>query len=164
MVELGDVITLQRGHDLPKKQFINGEYPVVGSNGIIGYHNNKKYNAPGVVTGRSGTIGKVHYIEKDYWPHNTALFVKDFKENYPKYILYLLQSLDLKSLGAMTSAVPSLDRKNAHKLKTYLPPLEIQQKIVSEIEYEQSLVNASKELIKLYEQKIKARIAKVWGE
>jgi type I restriction enzyme M protein len=164
MVELGDIITLQRGHDLPKKNFINGEYPVVGSNGIIGYHNQKKYDAPGVVTGRSGTIGKVHYIDKDYWPHNTSLFVKDFKGNEPKYILYLLQSLDLKRLGQNTSAVPSLDRKNAHRLKTFLPPLSVQKEIVTQIEAEQEMVAGNKKLIEIYEQKIKDKIGEVWGE
>jgi len=75
---LGDVITLQRGYDLPKTQFKKGSVPVVGSNGIIGYHNVEKEKGPGVVTGRSGTIGKVHFIDyESYWPHNTALFVRD---------------------------------------------------------------------------------------
>jgi type I restriction enzyme M protein len=165
MVELGEVITLQRGYDLPKQNWKKGEYPIVGSNGIIGFHENYKEKGPGVVTGRSGTIGKVHYIDYEYyWPHNTSLFVKDFKNNYPKFIKYLLETLDLKSLGERTSAVPSLDRKNAHKLKVFLPPIETQRQIVSQIEQEQQLVNANKQLIDLFEKKIKDRIAKVWGE
>ena len=164
MVKLGEVLTLQRGHDLPKKNFVEGKYPVVGSNGIIGYHNEFKYFGPGVITGRSGTIGKVCYIEENYWPHNTSLFVKDFKGNNEKYILFLLESLDLKSLGERTAAVPSLDRNNAHKLNVYLPPIETQKQIVAQIEKEQSLVNSNKELITLFEQKIKDKIASVWGE
>ncbi|HEY5124370.1 MAG TPA: restriction endonuclease subunit S [Ignavibacteria bacterium] len=130
---------------------------------MIGFHNSYKEKGPGVVTGRSGTIGKVHYIDYDfYWPHNTSLFVKDFKDNNPKYIKILLESLDLKSLGERTSAVPSLDRKNAHLLKIYIPPVQVQEQIVSRIEQEQKLIDGNKELIKLYEQKIKDEIEKVW--
>ncbi len=164
MVELGEAIMLQRGHDLPKKCFREGNFPVVGSNGIIGYHDTFKYEKPGVVTGRSGTIGTVHYIEQDYWPHNTSLFVKDFKGNYPKFIFYLLQSLDLKRLGERTAAVPSLDRKNAHRIKVHIPPLSVQQEIVAQIEEEQEIVNANKKLIAIYEQKIKDNISEVWGD
>ena len=165
MVELGEVLTLQRGYDLPKQEWKEGSYPIVGSNGIIGFHNAYKEIGPGVVTGRSGTIGKVHYIEaSQYWPHNTSLFVKDFKGNDPKFVLHLLESVDLKSLGERTAAVPSLDRKNAHRVKVSLPPLATQQVIVAEIEAEQALVAANRELITRFEQKIQATLARIWGE
>lgn len=164
MVELGEVCTLQRGYDLPKQNWIEGIYPIVGSNGIIGYHKEFKAKAPGVVTGRSGTIGKVHFIDKDYFPHNTSLYVKDFKGNEPKFVKYLLESIDLKSLGAQTAAVPSLDRKNAHLVKVQLPPPEEQKQIVAQIEREQSLVNANRELINIFEQKVKDEINKLWEQ
>lgn len=164
IVELGEVITLQRGYDLPKQDWIEGIYPIVGSNGIIGYHNEFMAKAPGVVTGRSGTIGKVHYIDRDYFPHNTSLYVRDFKGNNAKFIKYLLESIDLKSLGERTAAVPSLDRKNAHKVLVSLPPLEVQQEIVARIEREQALVNANKELITIFEQKITDEINHLWED
>ena len=84
-----DVAPLQRGYDLPVSQMKAGVYPVVMSNGIGGYHSEYKAKGPGVVTGRSGTIGKLHYIEDDYWPHNTSLWVTDFKGNRPKFIYYM---------------------------------------------------------------------------
>jgi restriction endonuclease S subunit len=159
------VLTLQRGYDLPKQDWNEGSYPIVGSNGIIGYHNAYKEVGPGVVTGRSGTIGKVHYISASYyWPHNTSLFVKDFKGNDPKFVLHLLESVDLKSLGERTAAVPSLDRKNAHRIKVSLPPLARQQAIVAEIEAEQALVATNRELITRFEQKIQATLARIWGK
>jgi restriction endonuclease S subunit len=164
MMKLGDIITLQRGYDLPKQEWKDGDYPIVGSNGIIGYHNAYKEIGPGVVTGRSGTIGKVHYIsDKFYWPHNTSLFVKDFKGNNRQFICYLLQSLDLKSLGERTAAVPSLDRKNAHQLSANLPPLEIQGEIVAKIKAEQKAVDGCRELMIRYEEKIKRVMDGVWG-
>jgi len=88
---LGAVLTLQRGHDLPNTQRKDGEVPVVSSSGITGRHNVPKASAPGVVTGRYGTLGEVFYIEQDYWPLNTALYVKDFKGNQPRYIAYHLK-------------------------------------------------------------------------
>jgi type I restriction enzyme M protein len=162
---LGEVITLQRGYDLPKAQFIEGPVPVVGSNGIIGYHNVAKEKGPGVVTGRSGTIGKVHFIDHDYfWPHNTALFVKEFNENDRNFIKYLLESIDLKSLGDNVAAVPSLDRKNAHRIPVPLPPLSIQREIVAEIEAERALVEANRKLIEIFEKKIQVKLAEIWSK
>ena len=162
---LGEVITLQRGYDLPKTDFIEGPVPVVGSNGIIGYHNVAKEKGPGVVTGRSGTIGKVHFIEHDYfWPHNTALFVKEFNGNDRRFIKYLLESIDLKSLGDNVAAVPSLDRKNAHRIPVPLPPFAIQRQIVAELEAERALVEANRKLVEMFEKKIQAKLAEIWGK
>lgn len=156
---------MQRGYDLPKTQFAKGDVPVVGSNGIIGYHDVRKEKGPGVVTGRSGTIGKVHFIDYEYyWPHNTALFVRDFKGNDKKFLMYLLQSVDLKSLGDNVAAVPSLDRKNAYRILVPLPPLDVQRRIVAELEAERKLVEANRELIARMEAKILAKLAEVWGE
>lgn len=148
-VRLGDVCTLQRGFDLPRQNWIDGNYPIVGSNGIIGFHNEFTAKAPGVVTGRSGTIGKVHYIDSDYFPHNTSLYVKDFKGNYPKFVKYLLESIDLKSLGEQTTAVPSLDRKNAHKVKVTLPPtVEEQKRIASILDEQMKAVEEARRAVK----------------
>ena len=79
---LGDVLTLQRGMDLPKNDRSGlGKYPVVASTGIAGYHNEYQAQGPGVVIGRSGSIGGGQYIRGNYWPLNTTLWVKDFKGN-----------------------------------------------------------------------------------
>ncbi len=87
---LGDVLTLQRGYDLPSTQRKVGENPITSSGGISGWHEKAQATPPGIVTGRYGTIGEVLYVEVDFWPLNTTLYVKDFKGNYPKYLFYLL--------------------------------------------------------------------------
>jgi len=110
-----DIAFLQRGHDLTTSQQIKGEYPVVTSSGINGWHNQFTVKSPCVMTGRSGSIGKVHYIEQDCWAHNTSLFIKDFKGNNPKYIYFLLNFIDLGKVCS-GSGVPTLDRKWVHKL------------------------------------------------
>lgn len=98
------------------------------SNGIGGYHSEYKAKGPGVVTGRSGTIGNLHYIEADYWPHNTALWVTDFKGNNPKFIYYLYQQFDLSRFGT-GSGVPTLNRNDVHDALVFVPSISEQEKI-----------------------------------
>ena len=115
--KLGDVLELQRGFDLSSSQMKNGDVAVVGSNGIIGYHNLPRGNTPCITIGRSGSVGKVHYYTQKTWAHNTTLFVKDFKENDPKYLYYFLKNLHLDEIfGKSSSVVPSLKRKIVHAL------------------------------------------------
>ncbi|MXP78320.1 restriction endonuclease subunit S [Lachnospiraceae bacterium WCA-9-b2] len=108
-----NIAPLQRGFDLPTSQMEEGVYPVVMSNGIGGYHSQYKVKGPGIVTGRSGTIGKLHYIEDDYWPHNTTLWVTDFNGNNQKFIYYMYQCLDLSRFST-GSGVPTLNRNDVH--------------------------------------------------
>lgn len=119
-VQLEDVLLLQRGFDLPSQARQVGEVPIYGSTGVLGYHNNAKVTAPGVVTGRSGTLGDVQYVAEDYWPLNTALWVKEFKKVPPLFALFLLREMDLKQYNG-GSSVPTLDRKTVHKVEILLP-------------------------------------------
>ena len=113
---------------MPTSQMVEGKFPVVMSNGVGGYHNEYKVKGPGVITGRSGTIGKLQYIESDYWPHNTALWVTNFKDNYPKFIFYLYQNLDLSKFGT-GSGVPTLNRNDVHDTLVCVPDFDEQKKI-----------------------------------
>src|ERR1035437_2502581 len=112
---LGQLIEFQRGYDLPKSQFVVGKFPVVSSNGILGYNNEYKVKGPGITIGRSGTVGLPHYIESNFFPHNTTLFIKDFKGNNPKYIFYLLKTLGLNDRKS-GSGVPTMNRNHLHPL------------------------------------------------
>ena len=125
---LGEVINFRRGHDLPKTKMIPGEFPVIGSNGIIGYHNEFTTKTPCVSVGRSGNVGNPFMIKKDCWSHNTTLYIDDFKGNSPEYIFYFLKTLNLKNLGG-GSAVPTLNRNHIHPLEVKLPPLPEQKSI-----------------------------------
>src|ERR1035437_3955259 len=118
--KLGDVITFQRGHDLPKTNMLKGEYPVAGSNGIIGFHNKATTKGPGVTIGRSGNIGTPIFYPKDYWAHNTVLYIKEFKNSFPKFIYYFLKTFDFSQFNA-GSAVPTLNRNHIHELIVKVP-------------------------------------------
>lgn len=118
---LESALVLQRGFDLPSQNRQQGDVPIYGSTGISGYHDKAKVSAPGVITGRSGTLGEVHFARDDFWPLNTALWVKEFKRVSPLFALFLLRSLDLKQYNGGVS-VPTLDRKSVHKIEILIPP------------------------------------------
>ncbi len=127
---LGDVLTLQRGFDLPERNRRVGNVPIVSSSGISGYHDIAKVCGPGVVTGRYGTLGEVFYIDKDFWPLNTTLYVRDFKGNDPLFLSYFLRTLNLAHQN-VAGAVPGLNRNALHLLSISIPPLPTQRKIAS---------------------------------
>ena len=118
--KLGEVAPLQRGFDLPVNQMTPGPYPVVMSNGIGGWHSKYMVKGPGVVTGRSGTIGSLHYIEQNFWPHNTSLWVTSFNGNEPRFIYWLYASIGLERFGS-GSGVPTLNRNDVHDLRVGFP-------------------------------------------
>lgn len=127
---LGDQINLKRGHDLPSQSRIDGRIPIFSSSGISGYHNEKKADGPGVITGRYGTIGQVFYSEGEYWPLNTALYVQDFKGNDAKFVYYFLQQLDWEKFSDK-SAVPGVNRNNVHQEPVAFPLPDEQKAIAS---------------------------------
>lgn len=115
---LGNILELQRGYDLPTSKRTDGEVPIISSSGYSGYHNEYKCEGENVVTGRYGTIGEVYYHSGKCWPLNTALFVKDFKGNIPKYVYYLLKNAlsVYRVSGNDKSTVPGIDRKVIHEM------------------------------------------------
>lgn len=155
-----DICPLQRGYDLPKRKIIRGEYPVGYSNGILEYHNEYKAEGPGVFTGRSGTIGKVNYVEKNYWPHNTTLWVTDFKDNVPKYIYYLLKHIKLERYNAGTG-VPTLNRNDVHGLKIAIPPIKEQERIAAILDTWDKAIELKQQLIDLKKEQKKGLMQKL---
>ncbi len=127
--KLVDVATLQRGFDLPKQDRSSGDVPLVTSSGISDMVSKSAVHGPGVATGRSGSIGNVFYIEEDFWPLNTVLYVKDFHGNDPRFVFHLLKNFDLKRFATGTG-VPTLNRNFVHDELVKVPPLAEQQQIV----------------------------------
>jgi type I restriction enzyme, S subunit len=121
---------LQRGFDLTKKQASNGTYPVYSSSGISYYNNEFKVRGPGVVTGRKGSVGPVFYVEGDFWPHDTSLWIKDFCGNSVEYVYHFLVWFDLSKYDE-ASSVPTLNRNNVHRVVVAFPSLPEQTKIAA---------------------------------
>ena len=132
-VRFDQFIKLQRGFDLPESEIVSGPYPVVTSTSINGYHDTCKVSPPVVVTGRSGSLGVVQYIDEECWPLNTTLYVKDYKGNYPKYVYYYLKTLHLERFNA-GAGVPTLNQNHLHSLKIQIHDLE-QQRVIGDLLY-----------------------------
>lgn len=132
IMKLGDFIELKRGYDLPKKQRVNGPYPIVSSSGIRDWHAEAKVAAPGVVTGRYGTIGNVYYVAEDFWPLNTALYVRDFKGADPRFVAYFLHTLDFHAYSDK-AAVPGVNRNHLHLAKVRVPPTRAEQEAIAAV-------------------------------
>jgi len=145
-LKLGNLINLQRGFDLPKRYRRPGSVPIVTSSGLGDTHNIATVVGPGVVTGRYGTIGEVYFIENDFWPLNTTLFVKDFKGNYPLFIAYLLKTIDFKSHSGK-SGVPGVNRNDLHEIFVKRPSLGEQDKIATALSDVDALLNSLDQLI-----------------
>src|SRR5690554_6203432 len=132
-VPLGDVLTLQRGHDLPAQNRLSGEIPILGSSGITGFHNEAKAVGPGVTVGRSGnSMGEISYSDTDFWPLNTALYVTDFKGNDPKFIYYLLKTIDFDQFNS-GSAQKSLNRNAVYPFEVEIPKTRTEQRRISSV-------------------------------
>jgi type I restriction enzyme S subunit len=145
------ICVLQRGFDLPTHSRNEGNFPLVSSNGVTDRIDLWKVKAPGVVTGRSGTIGNVHFIEENYWPLNTALYIKEFHGNYEKYIYYFLRHFDLGKYSS-GAGVPTLNRNNVHGEMVWFPKsLTEQQTIVKKLD---ALSAETKKLEDIYKKKI----------
>ena len=120
---LDQALFLQRGFDLPNGARVAGDIPVYASTGVGGFHNEARVKGPGVVTGRSGTLGGVRYVPEDYWPLNTVLWVKEFRRVRPIVAFFMLSELNLAQFNSGAS-VPTLDRKVVHAEWVTIPPVE----------------------------------------
>ena len=149
MVPFAEVCTLEYGASLPKKNRIDGPYPVMGSNGVSGYHNAFLINGPAIIVGRKGSAGEVAYTESDCFPIDTTYYVKviDQERTDIKYLYHLLKTLDLPSLRG-GAGIPGLNRNDVYqKYRLPLPPLEVQREIVVEIEGYQRVIDGARAVV-----------------
>jgi type I restriction enzyme, S subunit len=129
---LGELLSLQRGYDLTAEERKIGKIPVIGAAGQNGFHNVAKASGPGIVVGRSGgSFGQVHFVKEDFWPHNTAMYVTDFKSNNVYFSYYLLKSLDFDRFNS-GSAQPSLNRNFIYPIRVKVP-LPAKQKKIADV-------------------------------
>ena len=145
------VMTFHRGYDLTKNNMVPGKYPVVGSTSIIGYHNQYKISGPGIVTGRSGSLGEYQLIWGNFWPHNTSLYVSDMKGHHVLYLYGMLQTVDFSSLNN-GGAIPTLNRNTLSNIAVLEAPKALQQEYVHIAEpYYQAMWREQQQILNLQE-------------
>ena len=165
MVLLGDVFKLSSGRGLTQTNMKEGRYPVYGGNGKTGTHSEYFLETENIVIGRVGAYcGAVHITEPKAWITDNGLYVTEFKQEIDLgYLAQVLVQLNLNQF-AKIGGQPSISQTTVCERTIPLPPLATQQAIVAEIEAEQALVAANRELIARFEKKIQATLARVWGE
>ncbi len=119
---IGEQVTLQRGFDITRIEQKLGKIPVISSGGISSFHDKAQVAGPGVILGRKGVVGSVYYIESDYWPHDTTLWVKDFHGNDPRFVYYFFKNFAPRLIKLdVGSANPTLNRNHVHPTETIWP-------------------------------------------
>ncbi|MDI6762922.1 MAG: N-6 DNA methylase [Thermodesulfobacteriota bacterium] len=154
-VKLGEVCEFQYGSSLPERRRVGGPYPVVGSNGITGFHNEYIVKGPTIVVGRKGSAGEVVWIDNDCYPIDTTYYVAPKSPEVSlRYLYYILKHINLSKLrdGA---GVPGLNRNDAYGVQIPLPPLEVQEKIVTELDGYRKIIEGAKQIIANYKPTIR---------
>ena len=142
---INEILTFHRGYDLTKNEMKAGRYPVVGSTTVIGYHNEFKIKGPGIVTGRSGSLGKYQFIWDNFWPHNTSLYISDYKDHNIFFVYSLLQTVDFTSLNN-GGAIPTLNRNVLSNVEVIEPEKKLQDMFAKIVEpHYQKIKNLEKQ-------------------
>lgn len=165
MVKLGEVFKLSSGRGLPSKDRENGEFNVYGGNGITGHHNEYFVEEPTIVIGRVGEYcGATHITTSKCWITDNALMATDFYVDIDLiYLWAMLNNLNLRQY-AKVGGQPSISQSTIYDCSIPLPPIIVQRSIVRSLVEEMKIANQNKRLIEIFQQKIKDKIAEVWGE
>ncbi len=117
---VGNFCPFKYGKTLRAKDRKGGGVPVYGSNGIVGYHNEACVEGGGVIIGRKGSVGCVHYSDNSFWPIDTTFYVSSEVKSENLFCSYLLSTLGLQNMNSDT-AVPGLNRNYVHSLPIRIP-------------------------------------------
>jgi type I restriction enzyme S subunit len=143
---LGAVLELAYGKSLPKKSRKVGPYPVYGSNGVVGCHNEAAVQGPGIIIGRKGSCGEVHYCDCNFWPIDTTYYVVLRENTNLRFFAYLLSSMGLKGMNSH-STIPGLNRERVYHLSISLPPLAERKKITAVLLKIQQAIETQEKII-----------------
>src|SRR5690554_3725987 len=125
---VGDFCPFIYGKALPERSRKPGVFPVISSAGISGSHNEPLVKTGGIVIGRKGTVGSVTLSKSAFWPIDTAFYIPDEPQRDLQFTYYLLKTLGLDRMNS-DSAVPGLNRDNAHAREIFVPSLSEQRAI-----------------------------------
>lgn len=129
---LGDLVKIKYGKNQKKVQDDeNGQYPIFGTGGLMGYSIEYLYDKPSVLIGRKGSIEKVRYIEEPFWTVDTLFYTEVNKKIViPKFLYYVMSLIDLSRYNEGTS-IPSLRTETLNSLDLPIPDLDYQNRVLS---------------------------------
>lgn len=128
-----DAFAFEYGDNLPApKRSETGEYPVYGSNGIVGTHEKYLTKEPAIIVGRKGSAGALNIATGPSWTTDVAYYVRPPNEIDLQFTYYLFSTLRLDQLGK--GIKPGLSRSEAYELPIAVPPLAEQRRIVAKVQ------------------------------
>lgn len=133
-VRFGNIYQLEYGNNLPQNKRSNsGEFPVYGSNGVVGSHNEHSVDSACIVVGRKGSAGALNLsMSNGCWVTDVAYSCTPPSEIDLKFSFKLFHTLNLNNLGK--GIKPGLNRNEAYILVLAIPPLAEQQRIVQKVD------------------------------
>jgi type I restriction enzyme S subunit len=130
--KLGDVLKVKHGKSQKEVENISGEYPILGTGGLMSYTNHFLYDKPSVLIGRKGTIDKPQFMSSPFWTVDTLFYTEIFNDYLPKYLYYIFLQIDWYSYNE-ASGVPSLNAKTIENIEIAIPPTKSEQTKIATI-------------------------------
>jgi len=149
--KLGEILKVRHGKSQKDVEDRNGQYPILGTGGLMGYANQFLYDRESVLIGRKGTIDKPRYMDIPFWTVDTLFYTEIFKYVSPKCLFYKFLQIDWYSYNE-ASGVPSLNAKTIENIEISLPPLEEQTHIATILSEMDSEIEALEKKLAKYQQ------------
>ena len=128
---LSKLATIKYGKNQKKVLSEDGNIPIYGTGGLMGYATTALYDKPSVLIGRKGTIGKVKYVEHPFWTVDTLFYtIINADIVIPKYLYYVMSLIDLNNYNEGTT-IPSLRTETLNRLEFDIPSIEEQEIVLS---------------------------------
>lgn len=162
--KIGDLCELKYGKALKSENRSEGNYPVYGSSGIVGYHNKYLVENPTLIIGRKGSVGEIYFSEGPCWPIDTAYYLEYNSEKVDlKFFKCLLTSLNLKSLDK-SAAVPGLNRNDVYNLEINIPSLDDQINIANILGKAEAMIHQRKDSLSLLDEYLNSTFSEMFGD
>lgn len=163
MVKLGEVVDIKNGRDHKKVNNVNGQYPIIGSGGIMGYADDFLCEGNATIIGRKGSINNPIYIESRFWNVDTAFALCPKKEIEPKFFYYFCTTYNFAKHNKATT-LPSLTKTDLLEIQIPLPPLSVQKRIAEILDAADALRRKDQELLKKYDELAQAIFIDMFGD
>lgn len=145
--KLGEVCEIINGKNQRNVESSDGEYPIMGSGGVMGYAKDYLCNAGTTIIGRKGTINRPIFVEEKFWNVDTAFGIQPKEGVSCKFIFYVCKSIDFTRYDKSVT-IPSLVKSDLLKIPIPVPPLPIQQQIVAELDKVSEIIEKKKQQVK----------------
>lgn len=159
-----DVLEIKNGKNQKAVENVEGQYPIYGSGGVMGYADDYICDADTVIIGRKGNINNPIYVSERFWNVDTAFGLSAKRKLLiPRYLFYFCKKFDFEKLNK-TVTIPSLTKSDLLKIKIDLPVISEQQNVVDRLSKIETVIELRKQELSVLDNLIKARFVEMFGD